>query len=154
RREARPVSLLHRWRLQPGRQGVCVLSNIPADAPDGFVVGRLRDVLLGRDGEAAKAIDAFVDKVMARWSNGGGDASASVEKELDAVNRRIKQTVAMLADPAFDGLDELKATLANLKKRRDGLQVQLKRRRPRRAPTGRESVGEGLTGSPDGVRLV
>lgn len=130
-----------------GGKGVCVLSNIPADALDGFVVGRLRDVLLGRDGDAAKAIDAFVDKVMARWSNGGGDASASVEKELDAVNRRIKQTVAMLADPAFDGLDELKAPLADLKKRRDGLQAQLKRRRPRRAPTMTEKELRGWAGA-------
>jgi len=117
-----------------GGRGVCVLSNIPADALDGFVVGRLREVLLGRAGDAAEAIDTFVDAVTARWAGGDGDDDPGVEKELDAVNRRIKQTIAMLADPAFDGLDELKATLADLKKRRDALRARLDRPRARRAP--------------------
>lgn len=48
------------------------------------------------------------------------------ERELEAVNRKIKAVVAMLADPAFDGLDELRPRLAELKARRDTLQARLK----------------------------
>jgi len=105
-----------------GGRATCALTNIPADALDAFVVGKVRDVLIG-DGEGIEdAVEAFVRQAM------GGrpkNTDAKVQREIDAVTRRIKATVAMLADPTFDGLDELRTTLADLKARRDTLQARL-----------------------------
>ena len=44
------------------------------------------------------------------------------DRELELLNRKIKATVAMLADPAFDGLDELRTALADLKSKRDAIE--------------------------------
>jgi hypothetical protein len=40
------------------------------------------------------------------------------------LNRKIKATVAMLTDPTFEGLDELRATLAELKAKRDAIEAR------------------------------
>lgn len=109
-----------------GGKTVCALTNIPADALDRWVVEKVRYVLLGDHAGVDVAVDAFVRAVRSRAGHdGGGNALAGVEHELDAINRRIKATVAMIADPTFDGLDELKQTLADLKARRDALQARL-----------------------------
>lgn len=110
-----------------GGKAVCRVSNIPADALDAFVVGRLRNVLLGDHDGTAAAIDRFVEAAMSRHDDGGVADAKVVEKDLVAIERRIKATIGMLSDPAFDGLDELKVTLADLKKRRDALRSQLDR---------------------------
>ena len=47
------------------------------------------------------------------------------ERDLDHLNRKIKTTLRMLADPTFDGMDELQSTLANLKTKRDALKARL-----------------------------
>lgn len=46
--------------------------------------------------------------------------------DRELLNRKIKATVAMLADPTFDGLDKLRTTLADLKSRRDAFATRLK----------------------------
>ena len=105
-----------------GGKATCIQTNIPLDALDAFVVAKVRDVLLGDCGNVEHAVDAFVTQALAgrECPDDGG-----IERDLDAINRRIKATIAMLADPAFDGLDELKTTLAELKARRDALQARL-----------------------------
>lgn len=105
-----------------GGKAVCPQTNIPLEPLDAFVVDRVRAVLLGDYETVEDAVEGFVAQTLAgrETQDDGG-----VERELDAVNRRIKATVAMLADPAFDGLDELKTTLADLKTRRDALQARL-----------------------------
>lgn len=104
-----------------GGKAVCSLSNIPADALDAWVLGRLREVLLGDEAGVKAAVDAFVAAVR---SPRGAEPKRDAGREVAALDKRIKATVAMLADPAFDGLDELKATLADLKRRRDALRAE------------------------------
>lgn len=105
-----------------GGKAICALTNIPADALDAFVLKRVRDSLLGDNECIDRAVDAFVNQVL---SGENRDDDGALRRELDAVNRRIKATIAMLADPAFDGLDELKTILAELKTRRDTLQARI-----------------------------
>jgi len=109
-------------RFSRGGRTVCPQTNIPLEPLDAFVVDRVRAVLLGDYETVEEAVEGFVAQTLAGRDTQDDDG---VERELDAVNRRIKATVAMLADPAFDGLDELKTTLADLKARRDGLQARL-----------------------------
>ena len=106
-----------------GGRSVCVQTNIPLDAMDAFVIARVRDALLGEHKTVKKAVDAFVARVTAGRTK---KDDAGLRRDLDALNRRIKATIAMLADPSFDGLDELKTTLADLKTRRDALQGRIK----------------------------
>jgi len=120
-----------------GGKAVCKLTSIPADALDAWVVGKVKDVLLGDHEAADTAIDAFVKQVLAGLQCRAD--TADLQRDLDAVNKRIKAAVAMLADPAFDGLDELKATLADLKAKRDALQSRLAKATPDAAPPPKES---------------
>jgi hypothetical protein len=106
-----------------GGKSVCQFTNLPADALDAFVLAQIKRVLIGDHTTAAKAIDAFAKAMLSRQKPASN--SKGVERDLDAVNRKIKATVAMLADPAFDGLDELRSTLADLKGKRDSLQAKL-----------------------------
>lgn len=109
-----------------GGRTVCALTNIPADALDGWVIQKVRHVLIGDHHGVDAAVDALVRAARSRTGRDGGDnALAGVERELDAINRRIKATATMIADPTFDGLDELRQTLADLKTRRDALQARL-----------------------------
>ncbi|MBN1967682.1 MAG: zinc ribbon domain-containing protein, partial [Anaerolineae bacterium] len=114
-----------------GGRAMCMLTNIPADALDAWVLQKVRDVVLGDHATVAKAVDAFVRAVLDQRAQrpDAGDA----QRDLDLLNRRIKTTVGLLADPAFDGLDELRTTLADLKAKRDAVR---KRIAEAAAPTG------------------
>jgi DNA invertase Pin-like site-specific DNA recombinase len=105
-------------------KSVCRVVNVPGPALDRFVLDAVRKVLLGDHATVEKAVDAFVKAVLvprAKAKPTRGD-----ERELDLLNRKIKATVSMLADPTFDGLDELRTTLADLKAKRDVLEARLK----------------------------
>ena len=81
---------------------------------------------------------------------GGDEATAKADdRELELLNRKIKATIAMLADPTFDGLDELRTTLADLKTKRDTLEAtpQARRRTPRRQRSPRRNCGPGHSSS-------
>ena len=112
-------------------KGVCRLTNLPGPALDAFVLQTIKRVLLGDHETTKKAIDAFVAAVMAPKAATKRNCKSD-ERELDLLNRKIKATVAMLADPSFDGLDELRTTLAELKAKRDALEA---RRKPADEPT-------------------
>ena len=101
---------------------VCKSTGIQAEALDRWVLGKVRGVILGDAEGTQAAVDAFVRQVMACQKR-GTDTSA-VEKELAAVNKRIKATVAMLAHPDLADLDELKATLVDLKRQREALEAR------------------------------
>ena len=104
---------------------------------DMWVMKQIKHVLLGDHDTVKQGIDAFVKQVSV--SREMSDDIKSMKKELDAINRRIKATIAMLADPAFDGLDELKSTLMEMKSRRDGLQKKLESSDRKNVVTFRES---------------
>ncbi|KPJ77404.1 MAG: hypothetical protein AMS14_00590 [Planctomycetes bacterium DG_20] len=101
---------------------VCKSTSIQAEALDCWVLGKVRE-LLQADAEGTQAaVDAFVRQVMARQKR-GTDTSA-VERELAAVNKRIKATVAMLAEPDLEDMDELKTALVDLKRQRETLEAR------------------------------
>jgi hypothetical protein len=104
---------------------------------DKWVLEQIKSVLLGDHDNVKQGIDAFVQQLLS--SQEVSDDSTGVKKELVAVNRRIKATIAMLSDPAFDGLDELKTTLAEMNSRRDGLQKRLESSKQKIVSTYHES---------------
>jgi hypothetical protein len=105
-------------------RAVCGLTNLPGPALDAFVLQAIKRVLLADHDTAKQAIDAFVSAVLAPKS--ATKRTRDDERELALLNRKIKARVAMLADPTFDGLDELRTTLADLKAKRDALAARVK----------------------------
>ncbi len=105
-------------------KSVCGTVDVNGPALDAFVLDTIKRLLLGDHKTAKKAVEAFVAAMVApkpeakRKKNDG--------RELDLLNRKIKATVAMLADPTFDGIDELRSTLADLKAKRDALVARSK----------------------------
>lgn len=116
-------------------KAVCGLVNLPGPALDAFVLATIKRVLLGDHDTTKQAIDAFVKVVLAPKKV--AKRSKGDDRELELLSRKIKTTIAMLADPTFDGLDELRSTLADLKARRDTLEA-------RRKPTA-EATAPALT---------
>jgi hypothetical protein len=108
---------------------ICGLTNLPGPALDAFVVQTIQRVLLGDHATTKQAVEAFVKAVLA--PRAAIKRTKTDDRELDLLNRKIKATVAMLADPTFDGLDELRSTLAELKSKRDAVEA---RRKPMGAP--------------------
>ena len=115
-----------------GGKSVCTTANIPADAMDDWVVGKVKDVLLGGYATVDAAIDVFVKQVLVSQEKPTDNSAA--EKELEAITKRIKAMLGMLADPSFEGLDELKSTLADLKAKRDSIQAMLEKAKPSKMP--------------------
>lgn len=107
-----------------GGKAVCALTNVPADALDAWVLGRVRDVLIADEGSVAAAIGAFVK--MAKSPREPVE-TRDPSRELAAIDKRIRAMATMLADPSFEGLDEIKTTLADLKRRRDALRTEATR---------------------------
>lgn len=115
---------------------VCKSTSIQTEPLDAWVLGKVRDVILADAEGTQAAVDAFVKAVMAKQKR-GADTSA-IEKELAAVNKRIKTTVAMLADHDLADMDELKVALVDLKRQRE----TLKARKEKAAGAKGELVGE------------
>jgi hypothetical protein len=98
---------------------------VPGYALDTFVLATIKRVLVAEYQSAKQAIDAFVKAVLA--PKNALKRSHDDERELELLNRKIKATLAMMADPTFDGLDELRTTLADIKAKRDAVESRLKR---------------------------
>ena len=105
-------------------RSICRVTNVPGPALDAFVLQAIKRVLLADHRTVKQAVNAFVKSVLAPPSK--KRRSMHGTRELDLLNRKIKATVAMLADPNFDGIEELKTTLADLKAKRDALQARIK----------------------------
>ncbi len=105
-------------------KAICGVVNLPGPALDQFVLRTIRQTLLGDHATVKQAVDAFVRVILAPRAK--PTRNKTDERELDLLNRKIKATVAMLADPTFDGLDELRTTLVDLKAKRDVLEARLK----------------------------
>jgi DNA invertase Pin-like site-specific DNA recombinase len=113
-----------------GGKSVCKSTHIPADALDQFIFGLVHKALLGDHQTVKQAVESFVKKVLATQKLPAD--TSGMAKELDGLTRRIKDTVSMLTDPAFEDLDELKTALATLKGKRDRLQEALETAKPSR----------------------
>jgi len=90
---------------------------------DTFVLNAITRVLVGEHATAEKAVDAFVK----RW---GGVVRCRFDQQFGTrprkyENREVKATVAMLADPSIDGLDELRCILADLNAKREPLSTSI-----------------------------
>ncbi len=106
-------------------KSVCGVTNVPGPAIDAFVLQTIQQVLMGDHKTTEKAIDAFVKAILAP-KKAEPKRAKSDERDLDLLNRKIKATLGMMADPTFDGMDELQSTLADLKAKRDALTARMK----------------------------
>jgi len=104
-------------------RSVCAFNTVPGPALDVFVLEAIKRVLMGNRETVAQAVEAFVKTVMAPRAAPKRDNKSA--RDLELLNRKIKATVAMLTDPSFDGLDELRSTLADLKTKRDVLSATM-----------------------------
>ena len=102
-----------------GGKAVCRLTILPMHAMDNWVIGKVSALLMGSSATVAEAVESFVHEILAAETK--PTDTAAMEKDMDGLNRRIKAMVGMLADPSFEGLEELKATLGDLKVKRDAL---------------------------------
>ncbi|GEM_PF-4964651 len=102
---------------------VCRSTQIRADELEAWVLGKVRDMIFGNAETMTAAVDRFVKNILAK-DGGNGHDIAAVEKELAALNKRIRATAAMLADSNLADLEELKATLVELKRRREVLEAR------------------------------
>jgi DNA invertase Pin-like site-specific DNA recombinase len=103
-------------------KSVCGVVNLPGPALDKFVLETIKRLLLGEHESPRAAVEAFVAEAMKPAAQ--PDRCDQDERELGLLNRKIKATVAMLTDPTFEGLDELRATLAELKAKRDAIEAR------------------------------
>lgn len=101
-------------------KSTCEFYQVRAPWIEKNTVDAIKAVVRGEHGDIQDAIEAFIKSVR-RPANDEKPSKGKTE-ELALLNRKIKATVGMLADPAFDGLDELKSTLAELKAKRDALE--------------------------------
>jgi hypothetical protein len=111
-----------------GGKALCKLTNIPMEPLDLWVLQQIKRAILGDHKSVKQAVDTFVNQVLSGKET--PDDTSGLQKDLEATHRRIKAAIAMLADPAFEGLEELKTTLAELKRRRDQLQEKLATAKP------------------------
>lgn len=102
-----------------GGRSVCSSTNIRMETLDIWVLKQIKHIILGDRDSVRQGIDFFVKQVLSNQEN--IEDNTNTKNELEKINRRIKATLALLADPAFDGLDELKVTLAEMKSKRDVL---------------------------------
>ena len=121
-------------------KSVCKLTNITNPTLDAFVLKTIQQVLIGDNKTTEKAIDAFVKAILAP-KKAEPKRVKSDERDLDLLNKKIKATLGMMADPTFDGMDELQSTLADLKAKRDALTARLK---PQAAPAKPEPKEDEL----------
>ena len=105
-------------------KGVCKSYDVPGPALEAFVLAAIKRLMLGDHKTTKKVIDAFVAIVLA--PKPVAKRKKTDDRELELLNRKIKATVAMLGDPTFDGIDELRTTLADLKSKRDAVAARVK----------------------------
>ena len=97
---------------------VCGLVRIPGQTLDEFSLKLIRELLLGDAKTTNQAIEAFV-KAMSKPKAAVNESDS--KREIEQLNRRIKTTVGLLADPNFEGIDDIHVVLTDLKRKRDAL---------------------------------
>jgi hypothetical protein len=114
--------------------GVCKATHIQADALDAWVLGQLRDALIGDTGAVASIVEQFVSAVCVPST--ASRAPANRSKEMAAINARIKKTVALMTDSDLEDIGELKTALVGLQRHRAALAAEVAAPRPVAAPCG------------------
>lgn len=115
---------------------VCRSTHIQAAALDEFVMSHVGRILRDDGKTTMAAIERFVN-MACKDTNASG--TLSMEKELAAVDRRIKALVATLADGDLCDLPEVKHALVEAKRRREALESC---RLEHAKPSTRPSAGE------------
>ncbi len=103
-------------------KSTCGFYDISAPKLEAFVVDAIKQTIVGKHKDVRSAIEAFIPSI--RKPTQAAKPTKDVANEVALLNRKIKATIGMLSDPTFDGLDELKTTLADLKAKRDALESQ------------------------------
>jgi DNA invertase Pin-like site-specific DNA recombinase len=101
----------------------CRSTSIATTPLDQWVLDKLRQVVLGDQEGTRAAIDRFVKALMASQTLAGPNMDA-VEKEIAAISKRIKSLLGMLTDTELGDLVELKATLVELKQKKQALEAK------------------------------
>jgi DNA invertase Pin-like site-specific DNA recombinase len=99
-------------------KSVCGLVRIPGPMLDEFALKLIRELLMGDAKTTKQAVDAFV-KAMSKPKTVVNQSDS--KREIEQLNRRIKTTIGLLADPNFDGIDDIHVVLTDLKRKRDSL---------------------------------
>ena len=110
---------------------VCGLVRLNGPALDALVLQVIIKTLRGDAKTTKQAVEAFV-KAASKPTSANKDAA--VKRELEQLNRRIKTTVGLLADPTFEGLDDIRGILTDLQRKRDALVRKLDVEAPRQKP--------------------
>ncbi|MBU6236384.1 MAG: recombinase family protein [Planctomycetes bacterium] len=103
-------------------KSTCGFYQVSAPTLEAFVVDAIKQTIVGKHKEVRSAIEAFIQSI--RKPTQAAKPTKDVANEVALLNRKIKAMIGMLSDPTFDGLDELKTTLADLKAKRDALESQ------------------------------
>ncbi len=96
----------------------CKATHIQIDALDRWVLGQLRDALLGDTATLNRAVDQFIAAVSVCEAS---RPRPDQQRELEDLDKRIRATVNLLADGDLDDVDELHRVLVDLKSRRRAL---------------------------------
>ncbi|MCC7193362.1 MAG: recombinase family protein [Phycisphaeraceae bacterium] len=101
---------------------VCRSTHIQAAALDEFVMQRVSAIIPADEKAMAAATQRFITALSAKAA--AQDNGTAIEKELAAVNRRIKALVTTLADGDLNDLPEVKQALTEMKRRRETLNAR------------------------------
>ena len=101
---------------------VCHSTHIQAAALDEFVLRQIGEIIPADEKAVVAATQRFMTAMSAKAMCPREDAG--IEKELTAVNRRIKTLVSTLADGDLNDLPEVKQALVEMKRRREVLEAQ------------------------------
>lgn len=113
-------------------KAVCGLIQIPGQLLDEFVLKLIRELLMGDAKTTKQAIDAFVKNISTPKI---ATREPDTKRELDLINRRIKTTVNLLADPNLDGIDDIHVVLTDLKRKRDAILVKQRKQAGGKTPS-------------------
>lgn len=109
--------------MREGAGQKCKLTQVPMKPLHAWVLEQATIALCGDKNALDEAIEQFIQAVRAEEQSPVD--TDGLKKKITKLTRRIESTVAMLADPDFENLTELKITLGKLKQQRDGLQREL-----------------------------
>lgn len=112
-------------------KNVCGLVRLPGPELDAFILRTISETMKGDAKTVKQAVNAFV-KAVSKQSESVDNQK--LNRELEQIERRIKATVGMIADPTFEGLDEIRTVLVDLKQKRDSLRRQLENSEPKAKP--------------------
>jgi len=98
---------------------ICRSTSILSEALDEWILSQVRELVAVDDQARTEAIESFVKHATKKPA--ARKDSRATEKEIAAIDQRIRATVSLIADEELSGLQELRDRLVQLKKQREEL---------------------------------